>query len=125
MRIVIVLALCLQACTTYTEDGELVRHHFGYVRVITPTVHAPDGPVQAIGVSNYGLWFDIDKRKLDQRTGSGAGIGFRSDRQNILPETCRIIFRVTTKAEFEASAELVRELKKGGQDICVIREESL
>ena len=119
----IALALCLQACTTYTDDGELVRHHLGYVRVISPSVYSPEGPVQAVAVSNYGLWLDVDRRKSNQRTGSGAGIGYRANYQNILPESCRIIFRVATKEQFDASVALLDSLiKDGGEDLCVIQE---
>jgi len=34
-------AFFIAGCASYTENGELVRHHFGYVKVITPAVHAP------------------------------------------------------------------------------------
>ena len=117
------LAALLSACTTYTEDGELVRHHFGYVRVITPAVYAPDGPVQAIAISNFGLWLDVDRRTENQNAGSGAGLGYRSDRQDILPYTCRVVFRVATMEQFDSAVAMLEALKEEGRDICVIKEE--
>ena len=125
MRFAVAIAAILSGCTTYNEDGELVRHHLGYVRVITPAVHAPEGPVQALGVDNFGIWMDVDRRRADQKTGSGLGLGYRSDNRSVLPATCRIIFRVETKDQFDASVALLQSLDLRGEDLCVIKERSL
>lgn len=124
MRAGIIVAGMLSACTTYNQSGELVRHHFGYVRIVTPS-YAGEAPVQALGVNNYGLWIDVDRREANQRSGSGLGVGYRSDNRSILPHTCRIIFRVETMEQFNASVALLESSDIQGEDLCVIREESL
>jgi len=70
------LSILVSGCTTYSENGELVRHHFGYVKVITPAIHAPEAAVRSLEVETYGLWMNIDGRTNgEDAKGYGAGIG--------------------------------------------------
>ena len=50
------------ACTRYLDSGEMVRHHFGYVKVITPAVHAPETAVRVLDIETYGIWSYWDTR---------------------------------------------------------------
>jgi len=73
-------------CTTIRESGEMVRHYFGYVKLITPAIHAPDAAVRVLEVENHGVWVVIDRRPIaEDATGYGAGLGYRRDRRELIP----------------------------------------
>lgn len=118
--LMLVLAVC--GCTTYNQNGELVRHHFGYVRVVTPQGVATGRQLQALEVETLGLWLDVDRREASGRTGSGAGVGYRHDRRELIPEGCRVVFRVADAAALRTAWELIRSSSEQGEGICAVRD---
>jgi hypothetical protein len=112
----------IAACTSYNDNGELVRRHIGYVEVVTPSVESGETPVQTLEIRTIGVWFDIDRRRHDQALGSGVGIGYRHDRRDIVPADCHVIVRLETRAQMEEFASILKqiEIREGG--ICIIRD---
>jgi len=110
-------------CASYTENGELVRHHFGYVKVITPAVHAPEAAVRSLEVETYGIWVNVDSRSEGENIrGYGAGLGYQYDRRDFIPLDCRVVIRVKNQEDFKKILKEIQnnENKEGG--ICIIRD---
>ncbi|MEW8050039.1 MAG: hypothetical protein AB2809_06625 [Candidatus Thiodiazotropha sp.] len=116
----IFLCYLLSGCSTYGENGELIRHHFGYVKVITPVVYGENQAIRVLNIKTTGLWVDIDKRITTQHTGSGFGIGFRSDHREMIPLDCRWIVHVNGKNEIDYFLSSVEKLDIPREGLCVI-----
>lgn len=113
----------LMACASYLDDGSLVRHHFGYVKVITPAVHAPDVPVQALEVETFGIWVGIDGRDRGLTdTATGFGIGYRLDERLLVPADCRSVIRVTTQNQLNQLLSVLQNVPEGGVGVCVVQD---
>jgi len=112
----------LVGCTSYTENGELVRHHFGYVAITTPASVSGPHPLQALEVETVGAWIDVDRRGQNLNTGSGGGLGYRFDRREFIPTECRVVFRVRNMEQFKAAAELLRINDSHGGNLCIVRD---
>ena len=111
------------ACASYLDDGSLVRHHFGYVKVITPAVHAPDVPVQALEVETFGIWVGIDGRDRGLTdTATGFGIGYRLDERLLVPADCRSVIRVTTQNQLNQLLSVLQNVPEGGVGVCVVQD---
>ena len=116
-------AFVLGGCATYTENGELVRHHFGYVKVITPAVHAPDAAVRMLEVKTYGLWASVDGRSGgEDNRGYGFGLGYQYDRRDHIPLDCRVVVRVGTQDKFTEFMESIKKSENREEGICVVRD---
>lgn len=115
------LASGATACAEYRESGEFVRHHFGYVKVIAPAIHAPDTAVRALEVETYGLWVGID----GDATPEGGGFGYQHVRRELIPLDCRVVARVATRSDIDYFVSLLRRsnIPEGG--ICAIQDASL
>lgn len=112
----------IAGCTSLNNNGELVRHHVGYIQIVTPAKVAGDKPLQMLEVETLGMWFDIDQRKTPERTGSGGGIGYRFDRRELVPLSCRVVFRVKDKEQIKFLVELLKKSGEGDKGICAIRD---
>ncbi len=113
----------LGGCTTIRDSGELVRHYFGYVKVITPAVHAPEAAVRVLEIENFGVWVAVDRRPAaEDAAGYGAGLGYRRDRRELIPLDCRIVVRLATRQQMTEFLELLDGTitDKGG--ICAIQD---
>ena len=111
------------ACTRYLDSGEMVRHHFGYVKVITPAVHAPETAVRVLDIETYGLWSYWDTRSQGEDAGGvGAGMGYSHDHREMIPLDCRVIFKVKNKQQIQYILETLKDMNipKGG--ICAIQD---
>jgi hypothetical protein len=116
-------AFFIAGCATYTENGELVRHHFGYVKVITPAVHAPEAAVRSLEVETYGIWVYMGGHSgSEQIRGFGTGFGYQYDRRDFIPLDCRVVIRVKNQEDFKKILKEIQnnEHKEGG--ICIIRD---
>lgn len=126
-RIIVAIALgtTLAACTQIRDSGELVRHYFGYVKVITPAVHAPEAAVRVLEVENYGVWVSVDRRPQNEdAAGYGAGFGFRRDRRELIPLDCRVVVRLFTQEQMDTFLKLLDEAVQSKEGICVIQDQS-
>jgi len=123
-RVIIFISLsyCLVGCTTLNKNGELVRHHIGYIRLVTPAKVAENKPLQVLEVKTFGMWMDIDKRITSEHAGSGGGIGYRFDRRELVPLSCKVVFRVKNKEQIKFLLELLKNSTKGEKGICIIRD---
>lgn len=100
--------LHLTACSAVSvrEDGSSVRHHFGYVRVITPPTVSDSRKYQAMEYSTFGL-----------RVENGLGIGYYHERNEYIPLDCRIVIRVMNEQQLKDVLQTLSFLKKEG--LCV------
>lgn len=113
----------LMACTRYLDSGEMVRHHFGYVRIVTPAVHAPETAVRILDIETYGLWFYWDTRSQgEDAAGYGTGLGYSHDHRELIPLDCRIIFRVKNKQQIQYILQTLREMNISEGGICAIQD---
>jgi len=111
------------SCTTYTENGALVRHYFGYVKVITPALHAPDAPVQALGVETYGVWLSTDTRPRDEQAGVlGMGAGYLREDRELIPLDCRVVIRVTDRQQIADVVAALAPDAATGRGTCVVQD---
>ena len=113
----------IAGCASYTENGELVRHHFGYVKVITPAVHAPEAAVRSLEVETYGIWLNVDSRSASENIrGYGTGLGYQYDRRDFIPLDCRVVIRTKTQEDFKNILKEIQNNKKKEGGICIIRD---
>jgi len=121
----IMLACAVAGCTEYTDDGDLVRHHFGYVKVISPPVHAPETAVRVLEVETYGAWVEVGSIQAGPgQSGTGAGLGYQHDRREFIPLDCRLIVRMTSRDQINQFLELWEAGNYGEEGICVIKDSS-
>ena len=117
---------CAFSSNTVLDTGELVRHYFGYVKVITPAIHAPDAAVRVLSVESYGIWLYTDTRQAQKDPmGLGAGLGYKFDHREYIPLDCRLVIRVKTREELEAFLEAIGPDIKNKEGICVIQDSSI
>ena len=93
------------------RGDEIVTHHFGYVKVVTPAPNAPDAGVVSLGLETYGL-----------RLEDGLGIGFFSDKKLYIPLDCRIVVLVANQAQLDRAIEHLNASAKEG--VCVAQHRS-
>ena len=93
-------------------DGrELAAHRFGYVKVVAR--EDPATGVRVLETKTAGLWIDAGGLS------AGIGMGFRSDRHELVPLDCRVVVRVAAETHLDAVVELFNVI--GGEGICVVR----
>jgi|GEM_PF-784186 len=95
----------LTACSTTAEitpDGTLVRHYFGYVRVVVPQA-AADQPVYTSSTSVLGLY-----------AGNGVGIGYVRDRRVVVPLDCRLVVLVANQQQLDHAMQRLNAMGKTG-----------
>jgi len=109
------------ACTSYNADGELVRHHFGYVTVVSPSVHAPDEVVQVMEIDTLGIWLDRMKTQDGSVSGFATGFGYREDHRELIGKDCRIIFRAKNKQQISDFLKIVKQEEMTRGNICAVR----
>jgi hypothetical protein len=120
---IILLSIFVSSCATYSENGELVRHHFGYVKVITPAIHAPEAAVRSLEVETYGIWMNIDGRSNGEDSkGYGAGIGYQFDRRDFIPLDCRVVIRAKNKEDIKYILNQIKNNVDKEKGICIIRD---
>ena len=116
----------MSACAEIRDSGELVRHYFGYVKVISPALHAPDAAVRVLAVENYGLWVNIDRRaKEEGNTGNGAGFGYQHTRREFIPLDCRVVIRAPDRAAIDHFLQVLNEEAEERGGICIIQDKSI
>lgn len=93
--------------TTVRTDGALVRHHFGYIRVVTPRASATDGAVEVLEV-----------RSIGARVHRGVGFGYAHERTEYVPLDNRLIVRVANDQQFEHAMRILSPLAKEG--LCIV-----
>jgi len=94
------------AAITVRDDGSTVRHHFGYVRVITPPTTSSSGKFQAMEYTSLGL-----------RVENGLGFGYYHERNEYIPLDCRLVIRVMNEQQLKDAVRNLSFLEKEG--LCV------
>jgi hypothetical protein len=109
--------------STVRDSGELVRHYFGYVKVITPAVHSPNSAVRVLEIENVGFWVAVDRRPAEEdAAGYGTGIGYRHDRREFIPLDCRVVMRVKNADQINSILMLLNEEAREKGGICVVQD---
>jgi len=125
MKLCLILPIAgmLSACTTYSENGELVRHHFGYVKVITPAIHAPESAVRSLEVETFGVWMNVDGRTGGEDIkGYGGGLGYQFDRRDFIPLDCRFVIKAKTREDIQYILEKIGNHENKEKGLCIIRD---
>lgn len=96
------------SCSTVKiwDDSGSVRHHFGYVRVVTPPTTSTIGKFQAMEFTTMGL-----------RVDNGLGIGYFHERNEYIPLDCRLVIRVMNEQQLVDVIRNLSFMKKEG--LCV------
>lgn len=109
IMLIIGLIMGLTGCTPMTtvhEDGSTVRHHFGYVKIISPLTASTEGTFTAMEISTYGL-----------RLEKGVGFGYFHERNEYIPLDCRLVIRVANEQQLREVLKTLSFLEKEG--LCV------
>lgn len=123
--VAMVLLVCgSSACTSYTDDGRLVRHQLGYTRIITPQSWSNEAPIRVLEVSNFGIWLKTDSRKSVVSEGSGFGLGARYTRREAIPLDCSLVIRLKADDDFGEKVEFINKIL-GGMHPCIIQDSEI
>lgn len=116
----------LAGCTSYGENGELIRHHFGYVRVATPAMHAPETAVRVVDIETYGGWLYVDRRPAQEDPmGIGTGLGYQRDRREFIPLDCRLVVRARTRDQLVAFLGILKSFDFEENGLCMVQDTPL
>ncbi|BBD07774.1 hypothetical protein [Desulfovibrio ferrophilus] len=115
-KAVIVLILFIMAIlsgcaigTTKRDDGSIVQHYFGYVRVVTP----PTAPESADIVVNDIECFGLHAYK-------GFGLGYVHRRNESIPVDCRLVIKVSNEEQINHVMSVWGPILKEG--LCAVVE---
>lgn len=93
---------------TVRQDGSVVKHYVGYVRVIEPPTVGKDEP-----------FFVSEIETLGFRMSNGVGIGYFHERSEFIPLDCRLVIRVMDKQQLERVLEVLSQTKIMEEGLCV------
>jgi len=93
--------------STVAPDGAVVRHYFGYIRVVVPASHTPQGHVSSSDAAGVGV-----------RIQNGLLIGAFRDKDLVLPLDCRFVMLVRSKEELDWALRTM-SLKVPSEDLCL------
>lgn len=117
------LGLLLVGCAEYTGTGQFVRHHFGYVKVTSPPVSAPDVPVRVLEVETFGTWLYTGGGEADApEMSAGGGIGYQYDRREHIPLDCRLVVRLASSEQIDEWLRKLKSLNIPEGGICAIQD---
>jgi hypothetical protein len=107
----LIFLLLASGCATVStqDDGKLVRHYIGYVRVIYPETFPQDKGIVVSEVKTIGLNF-----------ARGIGIGYFHEREERIPMDCRLVVRVTNKEQLDRALEVLKPIAK--ENLCAVIE---
>lgn len=97
---------CLNVVTV-RADGSTVRHHLGYVQVVTPKHVTTGAGVTVLEVNTYGL-----------RLHDGFGAGYFHERNEFIPLDTRLVLRVADAEQLAQASRLLTPLLK--EPLCLI-----
>lgn len=109
MLFIVCLMTALISCapvTTVSDNGSMIKHYFGYVRVIEPPTVGPDGQFKVSEVETFGV-----------RIVRGLGFGYFHERNEHIPLDCRLVIRVANEQQLEKVLETLSPIMKEG--LCV------
>ncbi len=112
------------ACVTYTDDGQLVRHQFGYTRTISPLTHSDNQQIRVLEVTNFGFWVKSDRRAGPVNEGAGIGLGAKYTRREEVPLECSLVIRIHPNENFSEAVTLINDILEG-MDPCIIQDSNL
>ncbi|MBF0563788.1 MAG: hypothetical protein HQK89_00955 [Nitrospirae bacterium] len=102
--------LILTGCTPLTTiryDGSVVKHYFGYVKVIEPPTFGHNEEFKVSEIETFGL-----------RIYNGMGVGYFHERNEFIPLDCRLVIRVTDKRQLDRVFETLSNTKIMEEGIC-------
>lgn len=97
-----IVAAALSGCATVDSvqsNGQLVRHHFGYVRIAVPS---PE-----VGRTVYAS----DVATLGMRVSDGISLGYTREKFVVLPLDCRLVMLVATANQLNDAMEELSQFK--------------
>lgn len=93
----------ISSCTTIRQDGSVVKHYFGYVKVITPPTVGNVENFRVMEVSTSGL-----------RIENGLGVGYFYERNEYIPLDCRLVVRVVNEKQLHDVVKTLSLFEKEG-----------
>lgn len=116
--------ISLSGCTTFQNDGRLVRHHIGYARIITPLAYSQGEEIRVLEVSNFGLWAKNDSRSGPINEGSGIGMGAIYTRRESIPLSCSFVIRLNSDHDLTETTKILNQSFKG-MNPCIIQDSEM
>lgn len=102
--------LILTGCSplvTVRNDGSIVKHYIGYVKVIEPPTIGHNEQFNVSEIETFGF-----------RVYKGLGVGYFHEINEFIPLDCRLVIRVTDKQQLERVFETLSDKKIMGEGLC-------
>ncbi len=103
---VLAIAGCAQF-TTVRQDGSVVKHYIGYVRVIEPPTVGKGEPFYVSEIETLGL-----------RLSKGVGLGYFHERSEAIPLDCRLVINVANEQQLERVFQVLFQSKIMEEGLC-------
>lgn len=111
------LVLC--GCTTVRQDGTVVQHYVGYVRLLSrPSSDHPT--IERINVVTTGAW--LVPTVSAHGILPSVGVGYSHDTRELIPLDCRVVIRVQSEQQLRLAMTLLESSSLDGESLCVVQD---
>lgn len=108
VSIILLMIIFLFSCASHTtidENGRVVIHNFGYVKIIKPPVYPASKTIDVTGARLFGF-----------SVGEGFTIGYKANEYMQIPADCRVLVIVKDENQLK---HLINEMSLiGKEEIC-------